>query len=108
MIEIESSVQHCLGQQIAIERVQALVSDLAHRFPQQVHRVELRLNAHVVDVNFAAYGYVVQWTAEVFDDQVTLHGRIPASASSYESKMEQAIVARIEECLAPQPLAKAA
>lgn len=108
MIEIESSVQHCLGQQNAVERVQSLVSDLAHRFPQQVHQVELRVSDHVVDVRFAAYGYVVQWSAEVFDDQVTLHGKIPASASSYESKMEQAIVARMEDCLAPQPWAKAA
>ncbi len=108
MITIESSVQHCLGQKMAVVRLRELIADLSQRFPQQVHQVKLNINAHVMNVSFAAYGYVVHWSAEVFDDQVSLVGQIPDSAAPYESKMEQAVVARLEECLTQAVWARAA
>lgn len=99
MIDIESSVQHSLGQDVAVERMHDLVSSLSQRFPQQVHQIELHLSEHRIDVSFAAYGYVVQWQAEVYDDAVKLHGKIPESAAKFKSKIQEAIETRVEDML---------
>ena len=101
MIEINTAVQHCVGQQEAIARIHHLVASLTQRFPQQVHQVNLHMKDHRFDVSFAAYGYLVSWRAEVYDDQVSLMGLIPESAKPFESKMEQAVVSRLEGILAP-------
>lgn len=108
MIEIESSVQHSLGQETAVARMHDLVSGLTQRFPQQVHQVQLFLQDHRIEVRFAAYGYIVQWKAEVFDDQVSLTGKIPKTAAKFKGKIEQAILARVEETLAFQPVLRRA
>lgn len=99
MIEINSEIQHSLGQDAAVQRMHQLVASLSQRFPQQVHQVRLHLRDHRIDVSFAAYGYVVQWQAEIYDDQVSLRGKIPDSARKFRSKIEQSIVARVEDCL---------
>lgn len=99
MIDITCSVQHSLGQQAAIERIHTLVATLTQQFPQQVHQVHLLMKDHQVDVSFAAYGYLVSWRAEVYDDQVSLFGQIPDSARKFQSKMEQAVVSRLETAL---------
>lgn len=99
MIEINTAVQHCLGQEEAIARIHQMVASLTQRFPQQVHQVNLHMKDHRFDVSFAAYGYLVSWRAEVYDDQVSLMGHIPESASKFKSKMEQAVVTRLEEAL---------
>lgn len=101
MIEIHSKIQHCLGQQEAVERIHQMVASLSNRFPQQVHQVQLHLKNHCVDLSFAAYGFVVHWNAEIFDDQVSLKGQIPESAKKFRGKIEQAIVARVEATLLP-------
>ncbi|MCA9132711.1 MAG: polyhydroxyalkanoic acid system family protein [Planctomycetales bacterium] len=108
MIEIESSIQHCLGQESAVERMRHMVASLAQRFPQQVHQVRVQWTEHRLYVSFAAYGYAVQWDAEIYDDQVALHGRIPDTARQFKGKIEQAIVARVEEVLAPRFLKRVA
>ncbi|MCC7334105.1 MAG: polyhydroxyalkanoic acid system family protein [Pirellulaceae bacterium] len=99
MIEIESSIQHSLGQELAVQRMHQLVASLTERFPSQVHQVRLHLKDHWIDVSFAAYGYLVHWKAEVYDDQVALHGRIPDSASKFKRKIEEAILSRVEPAL---------
>jgi hypothetical protein len=104
MIEINTSVQHCLGQQEALARIQQLVVNLTQRFPQQVHQVNLHMKDHRFDVSFAAYGYLVAWRAEVYDDQISLSGSIPESARQFQNKMEQAVVSRLEAALSPAPL----
>ncbi len=104
MREIQASVQHCLGQEEAIIRIHQLVASLTQRFPQQVHQVSLHMQDHRFDVSFAAYGYLVSWRAEVYDDQVSLLGLIPESAQKFARKMEQTVVSRLEEALTPQRL----
>jgi hypothetical protein len=99
VIEIESTIQHSLGQELAVQRMHQLVASLTQRFPQQVHQVQLHLKDHWVHVSFAAYGYVVQWKAEIYDDQVTLTGQIPDSANKFRRKIEQAILERVEAVL---------
>lgn len=99
MIEIHSTIQHCLGQEEAIARIHQMVATLTQRFPQQVHQVNLHMKDHRVDVSFAAYGYLVSWRAEVYDDQVSLLGLIPESAKKFQGKMEQAVVSRLEMTL---------
>lgn len=111
MIEIATSVQHSLGQEEAIARLHQMVASMTQRFPQQVHQVNLHMTDHRFDVSFAAYGYLVSWRAEVYDDQVSLMGLIPESAKKFAGKMEQAVVTRIEETLqlrVSQPMRKAA
>ncbi len=108
MIEIESSIQHSLGQEEAVERVHQMVASLSQRFPQQVHQVQLHLKDHRVDISFAAYGYIVEWKAEIYDDSVLLLGKIPDSANKFKSKIEQAIVARVEATLLPAQSQRAA
>lgn len=104
MIEINTAVQHCLGQKEAIARIHQMVASLTQRFPQQVHQVNLHMKDHRFDVSFAAYGYLVTWRAEVFDDQVSLMGHIPESAQQFRGKMERTVVSRIEEALVPDAL----
>ena len=106
MIEINTAVQHCLGQKEAIARIHQMVATLTQRFPSQVHQVNLHMKDHRFDVSFAAYGYLVSWRAEVFDDQVSLLGLIPESAKQFKGKMEQTIVSRLEETLTPDPIPK--
>ncbi len=108
MIEIESNIQHSLGQELAVQRMHQLVASLTQRFPQQVHQVRLHLKDHWVEVNFAAYGYMVQWKAEIYDDQVALHGRIPDSARKFKRKIEEAILSRVETVLVLSPTRRAA
>jgi hypothetical protein len=99
MIQIESNIQHSLGQDGAVQRMHQLVASLSQTFPQQVHQVQLHFKNHRIEISFAAYGYVVHWQAEIYDDQVSLIGRIPDSASKFKGKIEQAIVARVENAL---------
>ncbi len=108
MIEIEASIQHSLGQELAVERMHRLVASLTQRFPQQVHQVQLHLKDHWVDVSFAAYGYVVHWKAEIYDDQVALHGRIPETARKFKRKIEEAILERVESVLVMSAMRRAA
>lgn len=108
MLQIESCIQHSLGQVVALEKMQGLVMSLSEIFPQQVHQVRLQLSQHRIDVSFVAYGYLVHWQAEVYDDQVQLVGQIPESASQFRGKMLRAISERVEDCLASPLLAKAA
>ncbi len=96
MISIDSEIQHSLGQQAAIDRMQSLVASLSQRFPEQVHQVTMHLSDHQIDVGFAAYGYNIRWSAEVFDDVVQLHGEIPDSAAPFRNKMEATVVSRVE------------
>lgn len=99
MIEIESNIQHSLGQELAVQRMHQLLASLTELFPHQVHQVKLHLKDHWIDVSFAAYGYLVHWKAEIYDDQVALHGRIPDSARKFKRKIEEAILARVEPAL---------
>ena len=109
MIEINSSIQHSLGQQEATSRIHHLVASMTQLFPQQVHQINLMMKDHRFDVSFAAYGYLVSWRAEVYDDQVSLTGWIPDSAKKFQDKMEQAILSRIETALGQStPIRKAA
>ncbi len=110
MIHIESQIKHHLGQQAALERMHQLVASLSQRFPQQVHQIKLCFRDHKVDVNFAAYGYVVHWQAEIEEERVLLHGQIPDAARPFRNKIEQSILARVEDSLLPvaSPVARAA
>lgn len=99
MIDIESRISHRLGQQGAVERIHQLAASLSQRFPQQVHQIQLQVHDHCIDVSFAAYGYVVAWQAEILDEAVVLHGRIPDAARPFRNKIEQAITARVEASL---------
>ncbi|MCA9131346.1 MAG: polyhydroxyalkanoic acid system family protein [Planctomycetales bacterium] len=109
MIVIESNIQHCLGQELALTRMQQLVRELAQRFPQQVHQVQLQsIRGHRLSVSFAAYGYVVEWKAEVYDDAVLLCGKIPDAAAKFRSKIGQAIATRVEEALLRSPVTRVA
>lgn len=108
MIEINSNIQHSLGQDEAIARVHRLVASLTERFPQQVHQVKLDMRDHRVDVQFAAYGYVVTFHAEIYDDQVSLTGELPDTAKKFQHKIGTAVVSRLEEALLPSGLAPAA
>lgn len=101
MIPIESTVHHQLGQQAAMQRIHHMAASLAQLFPQQVHQIEWHQQDHRIDVQFAAYGYVVAWEADVQESAVYLHGRIPDAAKPYRNKILQVITARVEETLAP-------
>ncbi len=108
MIEIEAEISHALGQQAALERMHHLVASLNQRFRQQVHRVQMNIKDQRLDVSFAAYGYVVHWEAEVYDDHISLLGRIPESASKFRRKIEEAVVDRVETALLPLDYGRAA
>ncbi len=101
MIEIQAEVQHGLGQETAILRVQELVATMTEKFPQQVHRVQWQACNQRICVQFVAYGFQVFWQADIYDDAVTLSGRIPNSARGVRNKIIQATVARLEEVLQP-------
>jgi len=108
MINVSFSVQHSLGQDDAIKRMYALVNEMTQRFPQQVHQVRLRLIDHLIDVEFEAYGFLVSWRAEVFEDEVSLAGQLPDSAAPFQAKMQQVVFARVEEALRPVQMRAAA
>jgi hypothetical protein len=110
MIEIESQVTHQLGQQSAIKRVREFVGSLPQRFPEQVHQVSMHVHDESVEVQFAAYGYIVQWKAEVLESCVLLHGRIPDSASKFQNKMLATVFDRLSQALQPTilPIRRAA
>ena len=107
MIEIQSAVEHDLGQQEATCRIHRMVASMTELFPQQVHQINLMMKDHRFEVSFAAYGYLVSWRAEVLNDRVALTGWIPESAKRFETKMEQAILSRIEEALQAGPTTQA-
>lgn len=106
MIRIESEIQHCLGQEEATSRMRQLLANLSERFPEQVHQVKIHLSGDQAEVSFAAYGYVVTYRAEIYDDQVLLVGTIPDSAKKFESKISEAILSRVEATLMPAPLSR--
>lgn len=97
MVEIETSVAHQLGDRAALNRLHEMVDSLEERYRDQVHRVESRWNGNELDISFAAYGYHINWHATVLEDRIALIGRIPTAARAYRGKIEQAIVARVEE-----------
>lgn len=97
MVEIETSVAHQLGNTQALSRLHQMIDSLEDRFRDQVHCVESSWNGNELDLSFAAYGYHINWHATVFADRIALVGRIPSSAKAYRSKIEQAVVARVEE-----------
>ena len=97
MVEIETSVNHHLGDEAALERLHQMVDSLEDRYPDQVHRVESSWNGNELEISFAAYGYNIKWHATVLADRIALTGRIPTAARGFRSKIEQAIVARVEQ-----------
>jgi hypothetical protein len=101
MIVIESQVAHQLGRIGAVKRVREFVGSLPQRFPQQVHQVTMQVHDDYVEVRFAAYGYMVQWKAEVKESCIVLHGLIPDSARKFQDKMMQTVVDRVSEALQP-------
>jgi hypothetical protein len=96
MVKIETSVEHRLGNQLALNRLHEMVDTLEDRFRDQVHRVERNWNGNELDISFAAYGYRIQWHATVLADRIALTGNIPSNAKAFRDKIEQAIVARVE------------
>lgn len=110
MIEIESQVPHQLGRSNAVKRVREFVGSLPQRFPQQVHQVTMQIREDSVEVRFAAYGYIVEWKAEVRETCIVLHGLIPDSARKFQNKMLQTVVDRISEVVQPAifPMRRAA
>lgn len=110
MIELESSVSHQLGRVGAVKRIQEFVGSLPQRFPEQVHQVTMQAYENAVEVRFAAYGYVLQWKAEVYDTCIVLHGTIPDAARKFKEKMMQTVVDRISDAVRPVtlPLRRAA
>ncbi|MCC6508794.1 MAG: polyhydroxyalkanoic acid system family protein [Pirellulaceae bacterium] len=97
MMEIEASVEHQLGDDAALNRLHQMVDSLQDRYRDQVHCVESRWNGNELDISFAAYGFHINWHATVFSDRIALIGRIPPAARAYRGKIEQAIVARVEQ-----------
>ncbi len=110
MIELESSVTHQLGKVGAVKRIQEFVGSLPQRFPEQVHQVSMLAHDNAVEVRFAAYGYILQWKAEVYDTCIVLHGWIPDAARKFKDKMMQTVEDRIAEAVRPSvmPLRRAA
>jgi hypothetical protein len=96
MVEIETSVAHQLGDQVALDRLHEMVDSLEARYRDQVHCVESHWNGNQLDISFAAYGYHINWQATVLADRIALVGRIPSAARAFRGKIEQAIVARVE------------
>lgn len=97
MVEIETSVAHELGDSAALHRLHEMVDSLEDRYRDQVHQVHTEWNGNEVELSFAAYGYNIRWHATVLNDRIALVGRIPTAARAFRSKIEQAIVARVEE-----------
>lgn len=104
MIEIESSVSHQLGKTGAVKRIREFVGSLPQRFPQQVHQVSMQAHDNAVEVRFAAYGYIIQWKAEVYDTCIVLHGLIPDAARKFQHKMMQTVVDRLTDAVRPASL----
>jgi hypothetical protein len=101
MIEIESRVVHQLGRVSAIKKLREFVGSLPQRFPEQVHQVSMKMHEDSVEVQFAAYGYMVQWRALVEESSIVLQGSIPDSARRFQNKMLQTVVDRISEAMRP-------
>lgn len=101
MIKLESKVQHQLGRTGGVKRIQEFVGSLPQLFPQQVHQVSMNAHDNAVEVRFAAYGYVVEWKAEVFDSCIVLHGLIPDAARKFKTKIMQTVIDRINEAVRP-------
>ncbi len=99
MVEIHTLVSHRLGRIAALERMHQMADSLSQRFPQQVHQVSSTWNGNKLNIRFAAYGFLVQWEAIVQEQQIALLGQIPDAARAFKSKIEQAIVSRLEVVL---------
>ncbi len=99
MVEIHTLVSHRLGRIAALERMHQMADSLSQRFPQQVHQVSSTWNGNKLNIRFAAYGFLVQWEAIVQEQQIALLGQIPDAARAFKSKIEQAIVSRLETVL---------
>ncbi len=107
-MEIETSVSHFLGEEIAVNRLHKMVDSLEVRFRDQVHHVQSQWHGNELDISFDAYGFQIQCHATVLSDRVALMGRIPATAKMFRGKIEQAIVARVEAILQDHQIPKAA
>ncbi len=101
MLEISTVVAHTLGKKVALDRLHQMVDFLTERFPLQVHQVASQWHENRLNIRFAAYGYLVHWEAVVTDGDISLRGEIPDSARPFKSKIEQAIVTRVESALHP-------
>ena len=99
MIEIESSVSHQLGKRGAVQRIQEFLKSLPQKFPQQFHQLRMQTRDNAVEVNFAAYGYLMQWKAVVTDTSVTVHGVLPDAAQQYKQKMLRTAVDRLSQAM---------
>ena len=56
MIEIESNIQHSLGQELAVQRMHQFFASLTARVHHQGHQVTLPLKDHWIVLRFEAYG----------------------------------------------------
>ena len=108
MVEIHTLVSHRLGRIAALDRMHQMADSLSQRFPQQVHQVSSSWNGNKLNIRFAAYGFLVQWEAIVQEQQIALLGQIPDAARAFKSKIEQAIVSRLENVLSEATSASAA
>ncbi len=109
MIELESSVTHQLVKW-ALSSASKSLWARCPTLPEQVHQVSMLAHDNAVEVRFAAYGYILQWKAEVYDTCIVLHGWIPDAARKFKDKMMQTVEDRIAEAVRPSvmPLRRAA
>lgn len=109
MGQMKKLIPHQLGSVEAKTRLCSFVGSMMREYPDQVHRLEMKLADNDLQVRFSAYGFEYEWVVSISDDSIELSGRYPESANPYRAKIETTVVGKIQDIVgADLPIARAA
>lgn len=99
MPAFQVEVPHQLGQQQALERLQAFVQKVADRYKDQVSKVDGNWEGNVLNFALTTYGFNITGSLTVEDTAVQLKGQIPFAALPFRGKIEHSIGGELQKQL---------
>ena len=94
-----SEVAHQLGQEAAIACLKTFLDRVRERYQDQVSKLDGEWKDHVLTFSLTTYGFTIDGTLTVEENNVTLSGTLPFAAVAFRGKIEKSISNELEKAL---------
>ena len=99
MPKMNVKVPHSLGEEIALERVKSLLSNMKQEYGNQIQNLQESWNENAGKFSFSAMGFSISGELKVASNQVELNGKLPLAALPFKGSIEKSIRQKANELL---------
>ncbi len=92
-------VNHSLGIDEAKKRIKNLADELKKDYGNQIKDYTENWDGNKVNVAFKAMGLKLSGILEIFDNKVTMNGKVPLMAKMYEGEIKRKLILNLENLL---------